>query len=62
MKNNLDDQLGQHERRILISTLRRLDGNQARAAAILGISQRSMWYRVRKYRIKIKKTKGAEVL
>ena len=36
---------------MIIEALKKTKGQQAKAAKILGISERSMWYRVKKYDI-----------
>ncbi|MBF0562419.1 MAG: sigma-54-dependent Fis family transcriptional regulator, partial [Alphaproteobacteria bacterium] len=43
----LDDSLAQIERRMIEDALRQVGGIQARAATILGISERSLWHRVK---------------
>ncbi|HVQ76317.1 MAG TPA: sigma-54 dependent transcriptional regulator [Candidatus Binatia bacterium] len=50
----LDDALEDWERRAILEALRKSDGVQARAAKTLGISERSLWYRVKKLRIQVK--------
>ncbi|HQL91621.1 MAG TPA: sigma-54 dependent transcriptional regulator, partial [Syntrophales bacterium] len=46
---NLDDRLAEIEKRFIIDALTRADGVQVRAAQILGIKERSLWHRVKKY-------------
>jgi transcriptional regulator with GAF, ATPase, and Fis domain len=48
----LQDVLYQVERSTVERALERCDWVQARAARILGISERSMWYRVKKLDLK----------
>jgi len=48
---SLDDVLAESERRIILDALQKAGGVQARAAKILGISERSLWYRVKKLKI-----------
>ena len=43
----------QDERKKLIDTLRRVDGNQSEAARILGVSRVTVWKRIKKYNIDI---------
>jgi two-component system response regulator AtoC len=50
----LDDVLAETERRLILDALQRSGGVQARAARALGISERSLWYRVKKLRIQIR--------
>jgi DNA-binding NtrC family response regulator len=47
-KGGLSQILRQVERRAVLEALERSGGVQARAARLLGISERSMWYRVKK--------------
>jgi two-component system, NtrC family, response regulator AtoC len=48
---SLDDVLEESERRMILDALNKAGGVQARAAKILGISERSLWYRVKKLKI-----------
>jgi two-component system response regulator AtoC len=50
----LDDVLAEAERRMILDALARSGGIQARAAKVLGISERSLWYRVKKLRIQVR--------
>ena len=54
---SLDDVLEESERRLIVDALGKAGGVQARAAKILGISERSLWYRVKKLKIP---TRGGE--
>ncbi len=54
---SLEDTLAQVERQILVDTLRKVNGVQARAAELLGISERSMWHRVKKHDISVETVK-----
>jgi transcriptional regulator with PAS, ATPase and Fis domain len=54
----LDQHLQNMEKDIIVDALRRNDGVQARAAEQLGISQRSLWHRVKKFEIDVKKIKA----
>lgn len=47
----LDDAISALEKRMVIDALKKTNGSQVRAAKLLGISERSMWYRVKKYGI-----------
>jgi len=51
---SLDSVLEEGERRLIVDALRKAGGVQARAAKILGISERSLWYRVKKLRIQVR--------
>jgi two-component system, NtrC family, response regulator AtoC len=48
---SLDAALEESERRIILDALRKTGGIQARAAKLLGITEQSLWYRVKKYKI-----------
>ncbi len=50
----LDDVLEDGERRLILDALQKAGGVQARAAKLLGISERSLWYRVKKLKIQIR--------
>ncbi len=49
----LDDAISALEKTMIIDALKKSNGSQAKAARLLGISDRSMWYRVKKYEIGI---------
>lgn len=48
---SLDDAISVMEKNMIVDALKKVEGSQAKAAKILGISERSMWYRVKKYEI-----------
>ena len=48
---NIDAQLKAIERQLIEDALRQTGGVQVRAAELLGINQRSLWHRIKKYRI-----------
>ncbi|OPL15160.1 MAG: hypothetical protein AVO39_01795 [delta proteobacterium MLS_D] len=50
---NLDRHVAEHEKDIIIAALKKTGGVQAGAARLLGISQRSLWHRVKKYGIDV---------
>jgi two-component system, NtrC family, response regulator AtoC len=50
----LDEALETWERQMILDALRQGGGVQARAAKILGISERSLWYRVKKLGIQVR--------
>ena len=54
----LDDHLNAIERSMIVEALSKAGGIQARAAEVLGISQRSLWHRVKKYEIDTEALKG----
>ena len=59
---SIDDQLKRYERRMIIRALLRADGKQIRAAQLLGIKERSLWHRVRKYEIDVSALKKRQNL
>ena len=56
----LDDTLTEIEHRLIRDALRRTGGIQTRAARLLGISERSLWHRVRKLGIDVGDIKDAK--
>jgi len=48
----LKEQVQELERELIISALRLTDGNQARAAKALKVSERVLRYKIRKYGLK----------
>ncbi|GLS17440.1 acetoacetate metabolism regulatory protein AtoC [Labrys miyagiensis] len=51
----LDDLAADFERRLIIDALRQAEGVQVRAAELLGINERSLWHRLKKYDITVSK-------
>ncbi len=51
---SLEDAISELEREMIIEALSKTKGLQAKAAKALGISERSMWYRIKKYGIDVK--------
>ncbi len=51
---SLDEALEDWERRAILDALQKAHGVQARAAKILGITERSLWYRVKKLKIQVR--------
>ncbi len=49
----LDETLARIEKQMIMDALRRTGGVQVKAAQLLGINERSMWHRVKKYDIQI---------
>lgn len=47
----LDEAISELEKNMITEALKKCQGSQAKAAKLLGISERSMWYRVKKYEI-----------
>ncbi len=52
-QQSIDDQLQEIERAYIMEALRKTGGVQVRAAEILGINQRSLWHRIKKYGIDV---------
>ncbi|GGH19021.1 acetoacetate metabolism regulatory protein AtoC [Alsobacter metallidurans] len=50
---DLDDECARFERQRIIAALKQTDGVQVRAAEILGITERSLWHRVKKLGISV---------
>ena len=50
---SLDDRLEELEKTLILNALSMADGVQVRAAAILGIKERSLWHRIKKYGIDV---------
>jgi two-component system response regulator AtoC len=53
-QGSLDDALGDWERRMILDALSKANGVQARAAKLLGITERSLWYRIKKHKILVR--------
>jgi DNA-binding NtrC family response regulator len=51
---SLDEALETWEKRMILDALQRTHGVQARAAKILGVSERSLWYRIKKLGIQVR--------
>jgi len=56
--NDLDDTLADVETQIIVDTLHKTAGLQSKAAKMLGISERSLWHRVKKLKIDIARIKA----
>ena len=52
-ENGLDGWLAGAERRLIVEALNQCDGVQAQAARVLGISERSLWHRLKKLDIRV---------
>ena len=48
---SIDDKLKEIEKGIIIDALKKTNGIQIRAAELMGINQRSLWHRIKKYQI-----------
>ena len=49
----LDERMNLMEKEVIISALKETSGVQVKAAAILGINQRSLWHRIKKHEIDV---------
>jgi transcriptional regulator with GAF, ATPase, and Fis domain len=54
---DLDDRIKAFERKNIVDALRQSGGVQVKAAAILGIKERSLWHRIKKHQINISEFK-----
>ena len=52
--SSIDEQLREIEKGMIIDALLKTGGVQVRAAELLGINQRSLWHRIKKYHIEVK--------
>ena len=50
----IDDRLGKIEKRMILDALIKTGGSQTKAAQLLGIKERSLWHRIKKYSIAVK--------
>ncbi|MBI4665673.1 MAG: sigma-54-dependent Fis family transcriptional regulator [Nitrospinae bacterium] len=53
---DLEKAVADYERRIIVSSLERCGWRQNKAAAELGVTERSMWYKIKKLGIEVKKS------
>ena len=54
---SIDEQLQEIERGMITKALRKTGGVQVRTAELLGINQRSLWHRIKKYNIDVQSSK-----
>jgi transcriptional regulator with GAF, ATPase, and Fis domain len=59
---SLDNHLNEIEKRLIIESLNRAAGIQTKAAHFLGINQRSLWHRIKKFGIDIQSFKHLQIL
>ena len=57
---SLDERLKEIEKGLIIDALRKTGGVQVRATELLGINQRSLWHRIKKFNIDVKQIKNHE--
>ena len=55
---SLDERLKEIEKGMIIDALKKTGGVQIRATELLGINQRSLWHRIKKYNIDVKGIKN----
>jgi transcriptional regulator with GAF, ATPase, and Fis domain len=55
---SLDEAISSLEKKMIEEALKKTKGMQAKAAKLLGITERNMWYRVKKYGIETGKTEN----
>jgi len=58
---NLDEHIADCEKEIILRVLKQAGGIQSRAAKLLGINQRSLWHRIKKYEIDVSAIKKHDV-
>ncbi|MFW6158761.1 MAG: sigma-54-dependent transcriptional regulator [Planctomycetota bacterium] len=56
--DSLDDTLDDVEKQIIVDTLHQTGGVQSKAARLLGVSERSLWHRVKKLQIDVARIKA----
>jgi DNA-binding NtrC family response regulator len=59
LTGSLDEALEDWERRMILDALAQTQGVQARAAKVLGVSERSLWYRIKKLGIQVRTPEDA---
>jgi two-component system NtrC family response regulator len=58
--SDLDARLAEQERQWILEALKEVHGVQVQAAKRLGVTERSLWYRVRKLGLDVEPTKARE--
>ena len=58
---SLDERLREIEKGMIVEALRKTGGVQVRATELLGINQRSLWHRIKKFNIDVKQIKNHEM-
>jgi Nif-specific regulatory protein len=59
MQSSLSDAVAQYEKDLILDALKTARGNRARAARLLGTTERIIGYKVRKYGIEPRRFRGA---
>ena len=57
----LDERINEIEKSMILEALRKTGGVQVRATELLGINQRSLWHRIKKHGIDVKRIKNNEI-
>jgi DNA-binding NtrC family response regulator len=57
---DLDAEVAEYERRRIVEALRQAGGVQVRAAELLGINERSLWHRLKKFGITVSRAVGVD--
>ncbi|HUU70120.1 MAG TPA: helix-turn-helix domain-containing protein, partial [Planctomycetota bacterium] len=57
--NNIDETVANIEKQLIVEALRETGGLQSKAARNLGITERSLWHRVKKLNIDVSRIKKA---
>lgn len=58
---SLDERLAEIEKSLIVDALRKTGGVQVRATELLGINQRSLWHRIKKHNIDVKRIKNGNL-
>jgi DNA-binding NtrC family response regulator len=58
---SLDQRLAEIEKNIILDALRKTGGVQIRASELLGINQRSLWHRIKKHDIDVRRIKNGNI-
>jgi len=59
---SLDETMASIEKKMIVDTLRKVGGVQKRASRLLGITERSLWHKVKKYNIRVEEIKNLQNL
>ena len=57
-QSSLSDAVGQYEKDLILDGLKSARGNRAKAARLLGTTERVLGYKVRKYAIEVSRFRG----
>jgi transcriptional regulator with GAF, ATPase, and Fis domain len=59
--SSINERLREIEKGMIIQALRKTGGVQARAAELLGLTQRSMWHKIKKHNIDVRPFKTHKI-